>query len=160
MNTNDTTATLMTFWRVWSCMGVSARVSFWWFHWRLWFCCDYWFHLPISITDIGYYWSVQRQPTVTQKYIDLQFVNIAFNALTLLVGHQEEHLACKKIKWWGVGVVICLERGADCLHMVQLMPLHPQTTSSFASFNSRLVSPFWYRLTQVVLQKEAIKRVL
>jgi len=54
--------------------------------------------LPISITDIGYYWSVQRQPTVTQKYIDLQFVNIAFNALTLLVGHQEEHLACKKIK--------------------------------------------------------------
>ena len=28
-----------------------------------------------------------------------------------------------KIKWCGVGVVICLERGADCLHMVQLMPL-------------------------------------
>jgi len=26
-----------------------------------------------------------------------------------------------------VGVVICLERGADCLHMVQLMPLHPKT---------------------------------
>ena len=26
-------------------------------------------------------------------------------------------------EWWGVGVVICLERGADCLHMVQLMPL-------------------------------------
>jgi len=23
----------------------------------------------------------------------------------------------------GVAVVICLERGADCLHMVQLMPL-------------------------------------
>ena len=28
-----------------------------------------------------------------------------------------------KIEWWGVGVVVCLERGADCLHMVQLMPL-------------------------------------
>ena len=28
-----------------------------------------------------------------------------------------------KIKWWGIGVVMCLERGADCLHMVQLMPL-------------------------------------
>jgi len=41
--------------------------------------------LPISITDIGYYWSVQRQPTVTQKYIDLQFVNIAFNALIDLI---------------------------------------------------------------------------
>jgi len=31
-------------------------------------------------------------------------------------------------------VVICLERGADCLHMVQLMPLHPQTPSSLALF--------------------------
>ena len=32
----------------------------------------------------------------------------------------------------GVGVVICLERGADCLHMVQLMPLYPKTPSSLA----------------------------
>ena len=32
-----------------------------------------------------------------------------------------------KIQLWGVGVVICLERDADCLHMVQLMPLHPKT---------------------------------
>jgi len=28
----------------------------------------------------------------------------------------------KKTQWWGAGVVICLERGAD-LHMAQLMPL-------------------------------------
>jgi len=28
-----------------------------------------------------------------------------------------------KFQWWGIGVVICLERGADCLHMVQLMSL-------------------------------------
>ena len=48
-------------------------------------------------------------------------------------------------------MVICLERGAGCFHMVQLMPLHPQTPSSLASFRSRLVLPFWYRLTQVVL---------
>jgi len=27
-----------------------------------------------------------------------------------------------KTKWWGAGMVICLELGAD-LHMVQLMPL-------------------------------------
>ena len=47
---------------------------------------------------------------------------IAFSALTLLVGQQEGHPACKKTKWWGTGVVICLERGAD-LHMAQLMPL-------------------------------------
>jgi len=40
--------------------------------------------------------------------------------------------------------------------MVQLMPLHPETPSSLASFKSRLVLPFWYRLTQVVLEKRPL----
>jgi len=40
--------------------------------------------------------------------------------------------------------------------MVQLMPLHPQTPSSLASSKSRLVLPFWYRLTQVVLEKRPL----
>ena len=70
--------------------------------------------------------------------------------------HQEEHLACEKFEWWGVCVVICLERSADCLHMVQLMPLHPETPSSIASFQSRLVLPFWHRLTQIVLEKRPL----
>ena len=48
----------------------------------------------------------------------------------LLVGRQEGHPACKKLEWWGAGVVICLEQGAD-LHMVQLMPL-PLTVSCFS----------------------------
>ena len=43
-------------------------------------------------------------------------------ASTLLVGRQEGHPDCKKLEWWGAGVVICLERGAD-LHMAQLTPL-------------------------------------
>jgi len=42
--------------------------------------------------------------------------------LTLLVGRQVGHLTCKKTEWWGAGVVICLERGAD-LHVTQLMSL-------------------------------------
>ena len=50
-----------------------------------------------------------------------------FSALTLLVGRQEGHPACKKTEWSGAGVVICLERGAD-LHTAQLMPL-PLTVS-------------------------------
>jgi len=52
----------------------------------------------------------------------------AFSALTLLAGQQEGHPACKKTEWWGAGVDICLERGAD-LHMAQLMPL-PLTVST------------------------------
>ena len=43
-----------------------------------------------------------------------------FSASKLLVGHQEEHLACKN---WVM--IICLEWGANDLHMVQLMPLSP-----------------------------------
>ena len=46
-------------------------------------------------------------------------------------------------------MVVCLQQGADCLHMVQLMPLHPKTPSSVASFKSRLVLPFWYQHTEV-----------
>jgi len=46
----------------------------------------------------------------------------AFSALTLLVGRQEGHPVYEKTEWWGAGVVICLQRGAD-LHMAQLMPL-------------------------------------
>jgi len=52
----------------------------------------------------------------------------AFSALTLLVGQQEGHPACKKLVVVA-GVVICLEQGAD-LHMAQLMPL-PLTVSCF-----------------------------
>jgi len=31
-----------------------------------------------------------------------------------------------QIEWWGVDVVVCLVRGADCLHVIQLMPLPSQ----------------------------------
>ena len=54
----------------------------------------------------------------------------AFSALTLLVGRQERHLACKNLSGGGAGVVICLEQGAD-LHLTQLMPLR-LTVSCFS----------------------------
>ena len=54
-------------------------------------------------------------------------------------------------------MVICLDRDADCLHMVQLMPLRPQTLSALVWFESRLVLPFWCKLTQVVLEKKPLK---
>ena len=60
----------------------------------------------------------------------LDTVYSAFSALTLLVGQQEGHPACKKTEWWGAGMVICLVRGAD-LHMAQLMLL-PLTVSCFS----------------------------
>jgi len=50
-----------------------------------------------------------------------------------------------------------LERGAAFWRMVKLMPLRPKTpSSSLASFISRLVLPFWYRFTKVVLEKSPL----
>jgi len=79
----------------------------------------------------------------------LIILQAAFSALMLLVGRQEGHPACKKTQWCGAGMVVCLERGAD-LHMAQLMPL-PLT--ALASVKSRLVLPFWHRLTRVVPER-------
>jgi len=58
--------------------------------------------------------------TVLLFTVLLYRICFAFSALTLFVGRQEGCAACKKLEWWGTGMVICLERGAD-LHIVQLM---------------------------------------
>jgi len=75
----------------------------------------------------------------------------ALSALTLLVGWQEGHPACKK--WWGVGVVVCLERGAD-LHMAQLIPL-PLTVS--CSIKIQIGFTFLVPAYQGCPGKEAVK---
>ena len=52
-----------------------------------------------------------------------------------------------KTEWWGAGIIIWLERGAN-LHS----GCHCHSLS-LASVKSRLVLPFWYRLTWVVPDK-------
>ena len=51
----------------------------------------------------------------------------AFSAFGCWLGGRK---GIRPVEWWGAGVVICLERGAD-LHMAQLMPL-PLTVSCFS----------------------------
>ena len=46
-------------------------------------------------------------PSSQKKYRSL--CSSAFSALTLLVGWQEGHTACKNSEWWGAGVVIWSE---------------------------------------------------
>jgi len=73
----------------------------------------------------------------------------AFNALTLLVGRQEGHPACKQLSgevlaWLSVWseVQTCIwPSGCHCHSL------------SLASVKSRLVLPFWYRPTRVVPEK-------
>jgi len=61
----------------------------------------------------------------------------------------------KKTEWWGFGMVICLEQGAD-LHMAQLMPL-PLTVSCF----SKIQIGFTFLLPAHLgsPRKRAVKRV-
>ena len=80
--------------------------------------------------------------------------HIAFSALTLLVGRQEGHPACKKLSggvlaWLSVWckVQTCIWPSWCHCHSLSLAPV-----------KSRLVLPFWYRLTWVVPEKEPLNR--
>ena len=55
-----------------------------------------------------------------------------------------------KAGWWGVGIVICLQRGANDVHMVQQMPL---TTNHLCFSKIQNALCFWYQLIQVILEK-------
>jgi len=73
----------------------------------------------------------------------------AFSALTLLVGRQEGHPACKN------RVVGCCRgylSGVRCRLAYMPSWCHCHSLSR-ASVKSRLVLPFWYRPTLVVLEK-------
>jgi len=79
---------------------------------------------------------------------------MGFSALTLLIGRQEGHPACKKTEQWGAGEVICLERGAD-LHMAQRIPL-PLTVSCFSKI--KIGFTFLVPAHLVVLDKGPLNR--
>jgi len=107
--------------------------------------CFFWYRPTRVVPD-------QRPSVVVVVVSSWMF---AFSALTLLVGRQEGHPACKKTEWWGAGMVICLERGAD-LHMPQLMPL-PLTVSRFSKIQTGLT--FLVPAHQGSPGQRAVKRV-
>ena len=73
----------------------------------------------------------------------------SFSALTLLVGQQEGHPACKKLSG---GVLAWLFVWSDVQICIWPSWCHCHSLS-LASVKSRLVLPFWYRLTWVVPEK-------
>ena len=72
-----------------------------------------------------------------------------FSALTLLVGWQEGHPACKKLS---SGVLAWLSVWSKVQTCIWPSWCHCHSLS-LASIKSRLVLPFWYRLTWVVPEK-------
>jgi len=65
-------------------------------------------------------------------YEDQIYYTESSSALTLLGGRKG--IQPVKKQWWGAGMVVCLEQGAD-LHMTQLMPL-PLTVSCFTKIQT------------------------
>jgi len=113
-------------------------------------------HIPPSnvanLTD-------KRQPTILLMTVLVCFgVHFLGSALTLLVGRQEGHTACKKLS---DGVLVWLSVWSEVQTCIQPICCHCYSLS-LASVKSRLVSPFWYRLTWVRLgspRQMAIKQV-
>ena len=58
------------------------------------------------------------------------FITLPLIRLLLTIMQSDAVGGWQEGQWWGAGVVVCLERGAD-LHMAQLMPL-PLTVSCFS----------------------------
>ena len=81
----------------------------------------------------------EKQPD--SKLSHFFHISFAFSALMLLVGRQEGHPACKKLS---CGVLTWLSVWSE----VQVLSLN--------SVKSRLVLPFWYRFTRVVLEKRPL----
>ena len=69
--------------------------------------------------------------------------------MTLLVGRQEGHPACKKLSGWAL---VWLSVWSEVQTCIWPSWCHCHSLS-LASVKSRLVLPFWYRLTQVVSDK-------
>jgi len=77
-----------------------------------------------------------------------------FSALTLLVGRQEGHLACKKLSG---GVLAWLSVWSEVQTCIWPRWCHCHSLS-VVTVKSRLVFPFWYRLTRVVLEKGPLNK--
>ena len=80
------------------------------------------------------------------QYLYLLMRHFAFSAMTLLVGRQKGHRACKKLSG---GVLMWLSLWSEVQTCIRPSWCHCHSLS-LASVRSRLVLPFWYWLTRVV----------
>jgi len=95
------------------------------------------------------YWLTRQQMDTLPFWDAYRILRYAFSALTRLVGHQEGHPACKKLSG---GVLVWLSDSSEVQTCTWSSGCHCHSLS-LASVKSRLVFPFWYRLTRVVPDK-------
>ena len=107
-----------------------------------------WNSLPVALWSGDVMAETFRRHLKTILFNCLAFL-VAFSALTLLVGRQEGHPACKKLSG---GVLVWLSVWSKMQTCIWPSWCHCHSLS-LASVKYRLVLPFWYRLTWVVPEK-------
>jgi len=108
------------------------------------FTCD-------SVADFGMFFTNSNLRSSASE-TKLRQVLDAFSALTLLVGRQEGHPACKKQSG---GVLAWLSVWSEVQTCIWPSWCHCRSLS-LAPVKSRLVLPFWYRHTWEVLEKRPL----
>ena len=93
---------------------------------RVWWCpiC-----LMVPCITCNYYRISSRDVMAVNKRLWIIYTVLHLHLPSVLwccwLGGRKGIRAVKNMERWGAGVVICLEQGANDLHMVQLMPLSP-----------------------------------
>ena len=89
------------------------------------------FLIPIMVSVGLIYWHYSRVSIISDFYLCVESVpSVLWHCWLGWLGSRKGIRLVKKPEWWGAGMVICLERGAD-MHMAQLVPL-PLTVSCFS----------------------------
>ena len=109
-------------------------------------CTLSWFHFTFDLETII---CTTLWTNCINIYYSFNCCSIAFSALTLLVGRQEGHPACKKLSG---GVLVWLSAWSDVQTCIWPSWCHCHSLSR-SSVKSRLVFPSWYRLTWTVQEK-------
>jgi len=107
--------------------------------------CNRYYTLHFKLT-VTYIWSLVCWSFLCEFHVTF---TLAFSALTLLVGRQEGHPACKKLSG---GVLAWLSAWSEVQTCICPSWCHCHSLS-LASVKSRLVLPLWYRPTRVVPNK-------
>ena len=114
-----------------------------------------WWHLSIQLS-----WEHLRQLMCHNSFSKSRvWDNFAFSALTLLVGHQEEHPASKKLSdgvlaWlsvWSVVQMICISSRCHCHPIISWcwrytnsVFFHCSLSKANGKLCARSIKPFWY----------------
>ena len=135
-----TAAILQIRWRI---LSVLTAGKSWHCPWKIWAMVCWAHPRPCHKTHLDWFICLCRDLFPSFACI------IAFSTLTLLVGRQEGHQACKKLSG---GVLVWLSVWSVVQTCIWPSWCHCHSLS-LASVKSRLVLPFWYRLTRVVPDK-------